>query len=882
MKIIPPINALIDLETEKHRPLAFFGVKAHESHESVREWVKWCKCQGFGGFNMIIASDCDGRANELWISMVMDAYDIALQTASEEGLNVWIFDDWGYPSGTAGGLVCTEDAFRLKRLTISHDCTLKPGEQISFTIPVNFVSGGVIRSSAFHRMNLQPRQILSYAAGDTDERIVIITWEFDTHQAKSSCKSYPGDPAMSCIDMLNPNATKRFLEVMHEGYYRRFSKYFGTVIKGFFYDEPYLSFPFPWSENLPSEFKAKKGYDLLDILPPLMLHIHEPSEVTKKYADDYFDVWTGMAADNFFGQLSRWCREHGVALSGHMDLDHHLNTLSTISGHFYKNMEYNTSPAVDVIWAQIEPGEFTDFPRYAGSVKRLLGRKHAVSETFAGMGQRLHGDLMRYITDHQVIRGIDDFHLMYSNNSPTAPAESPQMPNHMLQEPFGRLIYERIAKASAISSLGIPSVSVALYMPAFDLYRSQMAIGGITSNNAEKFPWEWVNDIARKLVYMPCDFDYIWDEAILELALSDGGLLTGSGNIIHTIFLPPGCTLTGPVVRKLKEFHYSGGRVVSVFRPNGYLEEALLCPELVFLKDYVNSTISISPVSSISLCTRVKEGVTGVAVPPLFCSISLCTRVMEDKTAYMLLNESTKPLEVQIGIDQEGSLSEISLVDGRVEFISGNGPFQLATRFEGCQLKVYIVNKAPEQTVTGNAQIKEVISPTTQEVHDSEAVPCISRTDIFDKAVFPVNWTVTFPDNRIARLDGVNWPDWSELGWPVYSGAMKYTAEFDWQSTKDTAFIDIPDLHYHAIVLIDGEEAGKIAFKPYGCIVHKLSRGHHLLELWVYNSGANEVCGTLETEKERYSKRFAHIAAYDRKWLKSGITGMVTISPVES
>lgn len=820
-------------DVNSHRPLAFFGLKAHKSPDSIRTWVKWCKRQGFGGFNMIIDSECDGRANDPWIAMVLDAYETALEAARSEGLEVWIFDDWGYPSGTAGGLVCTEDAYRLKKLVISRDCRLEAGEEVSFTVPQRVVAGGIISKEGYQRLELSSGALLRYTAQSADERMIIVSWDYDDHMAKSLCKSWPGDPAMSCIDMLNPEAVDRFIEVMHERYYSRFSKYFGTVIKGFFYDEPYLSFPFPWTERLPDEFMVKKGYNLVEILPLLMAQAHEPSGNVKKYTDDYFDVWTGMAAEYFYGRLAHWCSEHGVELSGHMDLDHHLNTLSTISGHFYRNMEHNTRPAVDVIWAQIDPGEFTDFPRYAGSVKRLLGRDHATSETFAGMGQRLHGDLMRYITDHQIIRGIDDFHLMFSSNSSDDKTDkSPQMPDHFLQKPFGRMIYDRIAVSSTIASLGRPASSCALYMPDYDLHRAQMAISGITVNNAEKFPWEWVNDIARKLAYIPIDFDYIWDGALLRLDLAVGGILTGSGTVIRTIVLPPDCTLADTVIEKLKAFHRAGGKLVSVFRPHPALEmESVLCADLSSLEDYVDRTISV-----------ISTG-----------NISLCTRVCESKRIFMLLNESAEPADAQISIDGTGSLYELPLNGGGPAPISCSGPFRFSVRFEGCDLKVFVVGQALQLSAP--------------------------RLIEDENGICPVNWMVELPDGQTVSLNGSHWPEWAKLGYPNYSGAMKYTAEFIWKSEADNAWLRIPELHYHAIVRVDGKEAGRIAYRPYTLLLSGLTEGRHLLEIWVYNTGANEVCGTLETEKKRYAKRFAHMSAHDRKWLKSGITGPVTLFP---
>lgn len=836
------LSQALNLNIDKYRPLAFFGIKAHESHESVRDWVKWCKRQGFRGFNMIIASDCIGRANDSWINMVLDAYETALKTAKEEGLEVWIFDDWGYPSGTAGGLVCTEDSFRAKKLILSYSCMLKKGDHISLLMPENMILAAVLKNGAAEILEAKPAEYFEYVCGDERAHMIVISWDYDEHGAKSNCKSYPGDPAMSCIDLLNPDAARKFLSVMHEMYYKRFSEYFGSVIKGFFYDEPYLPFEFPYSPHLCETFREKKGYDLRNVLPCLFVGKNINDKTAEKYLDDFFDVYTDMVSENFYGVLSKWCHGHNAELSGHMDLDHHLNTLNTISGHFFKNMKYNDRPAVDVIWAQIEPDLFTDFPRYAGSVKRLLGKKHAVSETFAGMGQGLHGDLMRYITDHQVIRGIDDFHLMYSNNSPDTPAESPQMPNHMLQEPFGKLIYERIAVSSAISCYGMSAANTAVFVPCYDLYRTQLNINQLTINNAEKFIWEWVNDIARELAYMPCDFDYIWDEAISVLDLTDGGFLIKSGHIIDTVILPPNCTLKDDTAQKLKLFKKSGGKIISVFRLNPLLEqEAILCSKLSSLKSLISHPVSISPASNISLCTR-----TG-----------------GDRTVYMLLNESSEDTEVEISINNTGVLYEVNLKDGVLTPVSQKGPFRFTTRFDGCGLKVFIAFTLTADNELSRNLPDTVFAPVS--IHSGK------------KITEPVDWSVILPDKREIKLDGRKLPDWSELGWPEYSGYMKYISYFEYDSDKPDALLSMPGLHYHAIVSVDGKEAGRIAYKPYELTLHGLKKGRHRLEITVYNTGANEVAGTIEAEKKKYSKRFAHMAAYDRKRLTSGLLGQITI-----
>lgn len=830
------LDEVINMDISKYRPLAFFGINIEQDDDNIIQWVKWCKQQGFGGFNIIVGSDCDGRANDAWIEKLLHAYEIAFKTAKEEGLEVWIFDDWGYPSGTAGGLVCTNPDYRLKRLDIVYDVTIESGKSITFPVPERYVAAGILPfRGEYQPLNLTAGKEFTYTAYEQAVRLVIVGWNYDPHRAKSNCKSYPGDPAMSCIDMLNPEATRRFIEVMHERYYARFKEYMGTVIKGFFYDEPYLPYEFPWTEKLPETFLAKKGYDLLQILPELLVKIHYANRgPIVKYTDDFFDVWTDMAADNYYGEMSRWCEQHGLELSGHMDLDHHLNTMSTISGHFYKNISNNHRPAVDVIWAQIAPGEFTDFPRYAGSIKYLLGRKRATSETFAGMGLGLSGDLMRFITDHQVIRGINDFHLMYSSNKPPVHEVSPQMPNHMLQKPFGALIYKRIANAAAISSMGEAVNRTAVYLPAYDFNRAQLGLRRVGITNAERLPWEWVDQIAAYLTYTPIDYCYIWQEALLELDLAAGGLLTKGGQKIDTIIIPPGTTMNEFVINKLQQFMDKGGSVITVFKPVWPLMgQAIMCSEVDDLSKYLKAGVKVE--------SRGR--------------ISLSTRKLSNQTLYMFLNEVKQPTNAVIEFSDAGSVYEVNLTDLCLHPCKAD-QMRLTVDFEPMQLRVFLIDHQREL---------QVLAPPK---------PCL------DEVVIASNWYAVLPTNETKHLSGELFPDWAQLGYPEYSGSLTYTAEFIWTSDKNKALLRAEQLYSHAEVFIDDQLVGRMAYRPYEITVDNLSPGKHRLTVVVYNTEANRMCGTLEIEKERYHGRFAHLAHYDRRRLKSGLLKPISIYPL--
>ncbi|MEJ6950907.1 glycosyl hydrolase [Natronospora cellulosivora (SeqCode)] len=832
----------LDVNIDDYRPLVFFGIDIEQDKENIQEWVRWCSNQGLKGFNIIVGSDCKGRAHDEWLNKLMDAYEHAFQTAKEENLEVWIFDDWGYPSGTAGGLVCQEDSYRAKKLHISCDYIMEAGQSIEIEIPKNFLAAGVIPNIGDYRslkIDKKTGEKFTYKVDENSvsgERLIFVSWTYDSQEVKSSCKSYPGDPAMSCIDMLNPKATEKFLEVMHERYYQRFAKYMNTLIRGFFYDEPYVSYPFPWTDKLADDFYDKKAYDLMTVLPQILVEApYAHSGSVLKYANDYFEVWTDMVAESFYGVMAKWCKDRNLELSGHMDLEHRLETLHTISGHFYKNMRFNNRPAIDVIWAQIAPDEFSDYPRYAGSVKRLLGKERATSETFAGMGYGLSGDLMRFITDHQVMRGIDDFHLMYSSNNPPAgETYSPQTPEHILQEPFGKMIYERIATAAAISTKGIPLINTAILLPTGKLNQVKMGLDNLHINNADDLPWNWINKIAEFMVYLPIEFDYIWDEAIMELELVNGGLKTKSDYVIDTIILPPDSTLSERAVEKLKSFQEKGGRIISVFKPFWQLmEKGLMCNQIKGLEKYLKPQIKISN----------NKG------------ISISSKIINNKKIYYLLNEKNEKQKLCIDFLNKGILSEINLKDLSVLELTRGNELEIELEFLARELKVFVV--VEEDRIYDKKFFEEKSGVET---------------------IIPEKWRLYLPDGKIVELESNSFPSWDELGYPEYSGALSYEAEFYFPGIDNEAIIEADELYSHGEFYIDGKEIGKSAYCPHKVKIKNLEEGVHKLEIKVYNTPANQICGTLELEKKKYKGRFAGLAHYDRRRLKSGLLAPLKIS----
>lgn len=118
-------------------------------------------------------------------------------------------------------------------------------------------------------------------------------------------------------NVLNPDAVKLFIELTHERYAARLAKYFGTLIKGIFTDEPSPGYVgrfeeaegarcLPWYPELEAEYEHETGRALRSDLnhPAFPKTCHQL--IGRRFRSVYFD------------QLRSWCEAHGLLLTGHL------------------------------------------------------------------------------------------------------------------------------------------------------------------------------------------------------------------------------------------------------------------------------------------------------------------------------------------------------------------------------------------------------------------------------------------------------------------------------------------------------------------------------------------------------------------------------------
>ncbi|GHV50505.1 hypothetical protein AGMMS49579_04210 [Spirochaetia bacterium] len=827
-------------DLRKYAPVLHTGFGDNYTEAQMNAFIEWCYDRGFSGFSA--EGKSNPRTNDIdgWVQGFIRGLAYAAAACEKKGMDLWIFDEWGYPTGTAGGKTLENNTrWRSKKLHLAMDIPLEQGQEVELSAPAHFLAAAAWKTGrdifgaplSEDTLLIPADGKIRYRASAKRERLCVVAWEYDCFRTVGVFVPDPEDDRQGTLDLLSWEGVACFISHMHEGYVGQLGKYFGRQLKGFFYDEPYVSNPYPYTFDILDEFKKTKGYDITPALPR-MLAGRNPQGLL-----DYRDVCTTRVAQAFYGQMAKWCHAHGVEMVGHQDLDHRIKSLDNVSGHFFKNSAQSDAPGVDYIWNQLRPGYFADFPRFAGSARRLLGKQHAISESFAATSSCLYPDHMRFCMEHQILRGIDRFFLMIADPVP----EDNQFhtvlsKNHPQSISFAAALNRRVALTNKLVNSARPAAKVALYIPMAVVFRDML------NHSINEAPYAKVyktlEEASRHLCYLPVDFDYLWKEALLDLRLEKGTLVTPLGQRIDTIIFPP-AALEEPEIRKLREFIDKGGKVIFLNdAPEAFEGFGVICPEIRRLGDYVSPSVGLSSPAMLSVSVREDD----------------------EQKLYFILNENDIPAETDIFFPQGGHLLSYDYPrELWVNADTADGPegIRIHETFEPMQLKVYALGGKV-------AEAKPIRA----------AGPSGSAMQIM-----PIEgWIAISPEGKEIKL-GKDLKDWGEFYRKDYTGWMSYHASFTVPQAGKYR-INLGRVCYAAKITIDNDKESIAAFAPFE-VDRELSSGSHTIRVEILNTDANKLLGTTEAvQAGRDLPWFKTRVGTDRNYLCSGLLGPVTVFAV--
>ena len=443
----------------------------------------------------------------------LDVYAKVVAHAKKLGMHSWLYDEGGWPSGGACGLVAASD-----------------GEG-------RFRARGIGRGLGNDR-------------------------PFGVHvQDYESGGMYPS--------MIEPGATERFIELTHERLRGKVGGEFGGTIKFAFTDEPDIHhwywFPMlPWCSDFADEFRRIKGYDIMPHMQEVLDARYETTGAAVDRRIDFMEVLGDLFVERYLLPLRDWCRRNGLKSGGHFSgEDDPENGAQRGFGSLLKSLRALDVPGVDMIWRQTWPATATDpgrqppFPRYAASAARQNGGRHALCEMFAICGDSLTPLEMQWLCNYQMVRGINLLVLAYQAVSNAGqwmtllePHLGPVSPLWEFSGPF----WKRLHRMCGMLARGRSASEIAVFYDQRSFWR-----GGSAAKTAASLHYA----ASAALDAMNCDFDFV-DCDILAGACVTGGVVRCGAAEYSTLVVPSMAGMRDDARATLERFMAAGGTVLSL------------------------------------------------------------------------------------------------------------------------------------------------------------------------------------------------------------------------------------------------------------------------------------------------------------------------------
>jgi hypothetical protein len=486
-------------------------------------------------------------------------------------MSLWLYDECGYPSGSARDLTLRgHPEWAARGLLVAEANT--SGGPVSLALP----PGRLVLAAALPRRDgaiaLDEAQDLaasinggqlSWQAPAGDWFVVLMTDDLiyeGTHAAISLAYKKP------CIDLLTPEPTARFLEVTHGRYAEKLGPDLGRYFVSTFTDEPSLQnywfrpMPYrvlPWSRTIEREFRQRRGRELRPLLPALVAEAG-PAGARARY--EFWDTVGELVAEHYFGQIQTWCHQHNVLSGGHLLMEEGLVGHVPLYGHFFRCVRRLDAPSIDCL-TSLPPQVPWSIARLIGSAADLEGRTVTMCEVSDhSQRYRPQGDTrsIRIVTEDE-IRGTCNRLAWGGINTLTSYYAFQDLSDEQLQR-----INVHVGRCQTMLRGGHQVTDIAVLYTIESVWpRFVPAYHGATDEPAARRIESVFDGVSSALYAANRDFAYVDSQALREAKAADDTLTHGDLRW-RVLVLPAADTLPLEAWENVAEFWRRGGVVIAI------------------------------------------------------------------------------------------------------------------------------------------------------------------------------------------------------------------------------------------------------------------------------------------------------------------------------
>ena len=636
-----------------------------------------------------------------------DLTNAVVDEAARLGMEAYLYDEDRWPSGSAGGMVTEDPALRMNFVELQ----TMPAEQFRWDND-SIVSAFACDLDGIDYSNLQrltPESNMADYAGKT-----VLKFQHKTFRGSDG---YNGN---TYIDVFNPKATERFIELTHEQYLKHCGERIGTTIEGIFTDEPHRGGLFtsfgggsdgnssgpntcPWTPNMPQEYEKMFGGDLAADLPKLFLR--ENGERVNDVKWKYCELTQSLFLKNFAKPQYDWCTKHDMIYTGHVLHENNFTSQVTMQGSLMRYYEYMHTPGIDLL---TENDNAYWVPKQLSSVARQLGQKWLLSEMYGCTGWQFDFESHKAVGDWQALFGINlrCQHLSWYTMEGEAKRDYPA--SIFYQSPWWKqykYVEDYFSRLGVMLNQGEPVCDVLIVSPIESVW-SQVCIrsfDALTPAAPEIAEMEdKYADLFHWLAGERIDFDYGDEEMMSRLSgvgrdAEDNPVFRVGQASYRTVLVGNMETMRRSTLDALEKFEKEGGRVIFMGEAPKYVdvqpsdEPALMASRCVQV-DYEEAPVVEAVKQAIRPVVEVRSA-AGENLPLVFGQVR-----RDDERAYVVLmniDRHRKYDSVSVTLPFEGEIALWDCKTGEVwkqPATVSDGKSVVLTSFEPCEEKVYTIS----------------------------------------------------------------------------------------------------------------------------------------------------------------------------------------------
>ena len=549
----------------QYRPVPFWHINGKLTTEEIYKQMDAAKfLSGFGGVTVLPVSagkqhptgkPTPGMEPAFLSDEYFARYLDILQAAKKNGMQVILYDDIDFPSGSAGN--------KLKQLfpNDTRKALEKSDSLITgpLTLTIKLKNVPIMSVLAMNTKTLERKNLSGFVQ---DKKL---HWNVPEGLWRIMV-FYCAVKADNKVDYMSPSSVGNYLPLTYGEYEKHFKNYFGNTIKQIFYDDVgYVAMENGWTPDFNIKFVKKYGKDPALYYPALYEYIGPETSAARVAL---YDTRSELLAEGYPRLVSEWCDKNGLLSSGHPPGNYYLQPVGSNFDAF-KFYRHSHIPLLDYIFYHTHGREGF---KLISSAADVYDRPVVATEICGAFLEDKFDTLMLFRTAMDVFtRGVNFVipHGMWYDYRPEAVRIPPLISSYSPKTGPALPSYSNFVARSCYLLQGGRRVSdIAIFYPiaslqAYYTFNSGKPFGTFAPKEADYLS---VGDMLTRYIHR--DFTFIhpetWESDQCKLKNNVIELSNKVNNqSFKLLILPGGKVISLASLKKIKAYYDQGGKIIS-------------------------------------------------------------------------------------------------------------------------------------------------------------------------------------------------------------------------------------------------------------------------------------------------------------------------------